>query len=96
MFCPSVLELRLDALNTPAGVACSIFIRRGENAPSRAELRRAVALVPAKAQCVPHFFFFGPQVGERVWSRRNFAGNPRDNFNAGIGQSDSLARIIGE
>jgi len=35
----SFSELCLDALNTPAGVACSIFIPDGENAVSRAEMR---------------------------------------------------------
>ena len=45
---------------------------------------------------MPHFFIFGPQVSERVWSWRNFARKPCDNFNAGISQGDSLAGIICE
>jgi hypothetical protein len=40
--------------------------------------------------------FFWSAGKQRVWSRRNFAGNPRDNFNAGISQGDSLAGIICE
>jgi hypothetical protein len=40
--------------------------------------------------------FFWSAGKQRVWSRRNFGENPRDNFNAGISQGDSLAGIICE
>ena len=95
---PFVSELCLDALSRRAGAACSIFISHRENAASRdrSEMSSVWSLFPAKAQCVTHSFFFGPQVSERVWSWRNFAGKPRDNLDAVLAKAHSLARIVRE
>ena len=52
------------------------------------------AFVLPKTQYVAHFFFFGPQVGQGVRGRRDFAGNLGDNFDASSGQGVHLAEIV--
>jgi hypothetical protein len=71
-----------------------MLIRCLESAARLAELIRTGVLVCTKAQCVPHFFFFSPQVGKGMRRRRNFTGNLRHDFNAGIGQGGGLVRIV--
>src|SRR5205814_5047611 len=53
-------------------------------------------LVLFKGQCVPQLFFLGPQVSERVWVWRSFAGSLSDDLDIGLRQGARLMGIIRE
>src|SRR5215475_7661621 len=58
--------------------------------------RRRAGLGDFQAQRVPHFLFFGPQVGERMHRRPDIAGKPFDDLDAAVAERAHLARIIGQ
>src|SRR6516164_3732712 len=49
-----------------------------------------------QVQCMSHFLFFGPQVGERMRGRADLAGKSFDDLDAVVVERAHLARVIGQ